>query len=42
MYVGRFEKWIEKNNLIEYKTNQDEVNASKNLNLNNGWYFGDK
>lgn len=42
MYVGRFHKWIEKNPLNEYKTTQDEVNASKNINLNNGWYFGDK
>tara|TARA_R110000796_G_scaffold111147_1_gene222667 strand:- start:136 stop:663 length:528 start_codon:yes stop_codon:yes gene_type:complete len=42
MYVGRFEKWILKNPLSEYKTIQDEVNASKNLNLNPTWYFGNK
>ena len=42
MYVGRFEKWITNNPLPEYKTLQDDVNANKNLNLNNGWYFGDK
>lgn len=37
MYVTRFEKWICKNPLIEYKTIQDEVNALKNINLNVGW-----
>jgi len=40
--IIRFQKWIDKNPLPEYKTYQDEVNASKNINLNNGWYFGDK
>lgn len=37
MYVGRFNKWICKNPLIEYKTIQDEVNALKDINLNVGW-----
>lgn len=37
MYVTRFEKWICKNPLVEYKTIQDEVNALKNINLNVGW-----
>ena len=37
MYVGRFNKWICKNSLPEYKTIQDEVNAMKNINLNVGW-----
>jgi len=37
MYVTRFEKWICKNPLLEYKTVQDEVNALKNINLNVGW-----
>lgn len=37
MYVTRFEKWICKNPLNEYKTIQDEVNALKNINLNVGW-----
>ena len=37
MYVGRFNKWICKNPLIEYKTTQDEVNALKDINLNVGW-----
>ena len=37
MYVGRFNKWICKNTLIEYKTVQDEVNALKDINLNIGW-----
>lgn len=42
MYVGRFLKWINLNatNIPEYKTNQDEVNASKTQRLNTGWYFG--
>ena len=40
MYINRFHKWIEANPLEEYKTQQEEVNASKNINLNNGWYFG--
>lgn len=37
MYVGRFNKWICKNPLIEYKTSQDEVNPLKDINLNVGW-----
>ena len=37
MYVGRFNKWICKNPLVEYKTVQDEVNALKDINLNVGW-----
>jgi len=37
MYVLRFNKWICKNPLVEYKTCQDEVNALKGINLNVGW-----
>lgn len=40
--VGRFDKWIGLNKLPEYKTVQDEVNATTNVNLNNDWYFGNK
>jgi len=40
MYIDRFNKWIGLNDLVEYNLNQDEVNPSKNMNLNNGWYFG--
>jgi len=40
MYIQRFEKWICKNPLDEYKTVQDEVNASKNMTVRSGWYFG--
>lgn len=40
MYIQRFEKWICKNPLPEYKCYQDEVNASKNVNTSLGWYFG--
>jgi len=36
-YIERFYKWICKNPLDEYKTSQDEVNASKNINLSPGW-----
>lgn len=39
-FVNRFKKWIglNKDNISEYKTNQDKVNA-KEINVNNGWYF---
>lgn len=39
MYVLRFNKWICNNNLPEYKTYQDEVNA-QSIQLKAGWYFG--
>ena len=39
MYVQRFDKWICKNNIPEFKRSQDEVNAQK-LKLSSGWYFG--
>ena len=38
-YIQRFEKWICKNPLPEYKTSQDEVNA-RNVQNVGGWYFG--
>ena len=37
MYVQRFNKWICKNPLSEYKTSQEEVNALKDINLKAGW-----
>jgi len=37
MYLIRFNKWICKNYLPEYKCYQDEVNAIKGMNLNVGW-----
>jgi len=40
MYVQRFHKWICKNPITEYKTYQDEVNASKNIKLTGGWFLG--
>lgn len=40
MYVLRFYKWICKNPITEYKTSQDEVNASKNMKLTGGLWFG--
>ncbi len=36
MFVQRFEKWICKNHIEEYKTTQDEVNA-QNIKLTAGW-----
>ena len=38
MYVLRFEKWICKNHITEYKRYQDEVNAGKIKNTS-GWYL---
>jgi len=40
MLIERFNKWICKNNLPEYKTYQDEVNAIKGVDVAIGWYFG--
>lgn len=40
MYVQRFEKWICKNNIPEYKRVQDEVNAMLGMNLTAGWKLG--
>jgi hypothetical protein len=39
-YIKRFDKWICKNTLIEYKTFQDEVNATRSVNLMTGLHFG--
>jgi hypothetical protein len=38
-HVQRFNKWICKNTLTEYKTYQDEVNAVKNVSLASGWFL---
>ena len=40
VYVQRFNKWICKNTITEYKTYQDEVSATKNVNLVGGLWFG--
>ena len=40
MFVIRFEKWILKNPLTEYKRSQEEVDA-QSIKLSAGWYFGD-
>ena len=40
MYIQRFDKWICKNVVAEYKTYQDEVNAQRNMKLTAGWYLG--
>tara|TARA_R110000851_G_scaffold50499_2_gene120511 strand:- start:195 stop:689 length:495 start_codon:yes stop_codon:yes gene_type:complete len=39
MHINRFNKWIGLNPLPEYKTNQDEVNAKKTINLTSTWYL---
>lgn len=38
-HIQRFEKWICKNNISEYKHYQNEVNASRNVKINGGWYL---
>ena len=38
-YVLRFNKWIGLNNITEYKTSQNEVNASKDISLTAGWFL---
>lgn len=37
MHIKRFEKFICKNKIKEYKTIQDEVNAQKDITLKAGW-----
>lgn len=37
-FVKRFEKWIGLNNIPEYKTSQDAVNA-QDINRKTGWYL---
>ena len=39
-YIRRFYKWMDKHSIPEYKTYQDEVNASKTIKNRSGWYFG--
>tara|TARA_R110000772_G_scaffold36098_4_gene86645 strand:+ start:4970 stop:5497 length:528 start_codon:yes stop_codon:yes gene_type:complete len=39
MYVQRFDKWICKNTIAEFKRSQDEVDA-QSMKLTSGWYFG--
>ena len=38
-FIIRFEKWIGLNPLPEYKTSQDEVNASKDIDNTGCWYL---
>ena len=37
MFIIRFQKWICKNHLVEYKTYQDKVNADKDIKTIFGW-----
>ena len=37
LLISRFNKWICKNHLPEYKTSQDEVNAVRDLKVTAGW-----
>lgn len=39
-YILRFNKFICKNTITEYKNFQDEVNADRNITLTSGWFFG--
>lgn len=39
-YIHRFEDWICRNHLDEYKIHQDGVDASKNISNRSGWFFG--
>lgn len=39
MFIIRFQKWICKNYLIEYKSCQDKVNADKDIKTTFGWKF---
>ena len=38
MYINRFNKWISKNELVEYVTTQDDVDA-QDIHINNTWSF---
>lgn len=38
MYINRFNKWISKNELVEYVTTQDDVDA-QDIHINNTWNF---
>jgi len=42
MFIQRFNKWIGLNSagIPEYKTSQDDVNASTSLSVRSGWYMG--
>tara|TARA_B110000285_G_scaffold217436_1_gene265806 strand:- start:1444 stop:1749 length:306 start_codon:yes stop_codon:yes gene_type:complete len=40
-YIRRMYKWLSKNDVPEYKTYQDEVNASKNMKNRSGWFFNE-
>ncbi len=40
MFIVRFNKWICKNTITEYKVCQDEVGAKKNMKLTAGWKLG--
>ena len=40
-YIRRFYKWLDKHSIAEYKTYQDEVNASKNMKNRSGWFFNE-
>jgi len=39
-YIQRFEDWICRNHLDEYKMHQDGVDASKSISNRGGWFFG--
>jgi len=39
-YIDRFNDWICRANISEYKLNQDGVDAHPNTTNRSGWYFG--
>jgi len=39
LYITRFEKWVVYNTIVEYQTYNTEVNADRNLDVSDGWYF---
>jgi hypothetical protein len=41
MYILRFQKWICKNTIAEYKLSQDEVNARTGISNKSGWWLGE-
>lgn len=38
-FINRFYKWISKNEIPEYKTHQNEVNARKNIDTRATWHL---
>ena len=39
-FIDRFQDWISYNDLPEYKTHQEGVDASRHMSNRGGWFFG--